>query len=293
MLQSNPYADITPYWFHPYSYYWPEGSCTSGMSHFMINNKRKNGPDFWENMRKVLRTDQNFLPIDHFRSWASTLIIPLASNIRFVEPCIAPILQQDGKYVEALIESWVGVVPDNVRYLRIFEDYNTSMTRCQNMYHLINFALHTRMDQFNSIIEIGGGYGDMSLLCRKLGFKGIYSIYDFPEMHKFQDYYLKSHGIDKTWFLDDPSELKVDTNFDPVDLVISTWALTEIPLELRNKLFERLKGSKNWLLAYEKNIFDIDNYSWIDDKFKDYTRVDSQSYFYKTVNSKLSYFHAL
>ena len=63
-------------------------------------------------------------------------------------------------------------------------------------YHLANWErfANRRVDSLRTIYEIGGGYGALCLICRRLGFEGEYIISDYPELRLIQEFYLESNG---------------------------------------------------------------------------------------------------
>src|SRR5437870_783018 len=69
------------------------------------------------------------------------------------------------------------------------------------------------------------------------GYRGAYFIVDFPEIARISSYYLGGraevlHSVD-----DIPDYLPLNLLF------IATWSLSEAPLELRNKIAEKLSGA--------------------------------------------------
>ena len=95
-----------------------------------------------------------------------------------------------------------------------------------------------------------------------LGFKGEYTIFDFPEVQKIQNYYLQNQDINAK-FATTPDDLGT------YDLVIATWSLSEIPIDYRDKIMEKIVGSDKWLVMYQAKIFGtINNEDYFRDKFK-------------------------
>jgi hypothetical protein len=281
MMDYRPeeYADVITWMYHPYRYIWPDNSPESELSRRLVAIKRLNSKEFWPEMRKILLHDLETNPIEYFRSWASTLIIPLSVNVRYVEPIINCVAL-DEKYFEALRENWTGVYPPNIPYLRLFDNFNSSALRCQNMFHLLYFGLHDKVSGYKSIIELGGGYGDMATLISRLGFNGTYTIFDFPELGKLQEYYLGMEGV-KANFISD-----ID-NLPEAELVIATWSLSEMPWDLRADLLKRLSGAKAFLIVTQDEIFGIDNFAWFDTMFSDYDAQHVYGY-YSNESSRLS-----
>jgi hypothetical protein len=112
-------------------------------------------------------------------------------------------------------------------------------------------------------VEIGAGYGDMCSVVHDMGFKGKYTIVDIPETQPIQNFYLNKQGITPEFSFE-------DDNVGPADLVISTWALSETPVEYREQLMPKIKDSKNWLILAQSNIFGFSvNEDYFANFFKD------------------------
>jgi hypothetical protein len=108
------------------------------------------------------------------------------------------------------------------------DDYSTgtrySMNLIHQAYHLTQWERVTgrRIEQLDTIVEFGGGYGAMALLCRRMGFEGKYVIYDLPEFSLLQEYYLSQFGmLDKTEW--NPKKKPKD-----VDLFMALYSLSEV-----------------------------------------------------------------
>jgi hypothetical protein len=127
--------------------------------------------------------------------------------------------------------------------------------------NLIHQAYHiSRWDggwlpELETIIEIGGGYGAMALICHRLGFRGRYIIYDLPEFSLLQQYYLSNVGVDNVEFrtqIDNPTKC---------DLLIGLFSLSEMPI---NERWDILKAcpAQSYLIAYQAAWGGRDNMAW-------------------------------
>jgi hypothetical protein len=245
---------------------WSDFDINSENSQKMIEAKQVNGPEYWPTMREVFKYDCETLPFPRFRLWASVHNVPLvtqyktskfytaAFNAAFNDPIIA----------EALKENWIGIPADSAGALRATDDYDTSVQRIQDVAHLVLCGFTPEiLKGYKSIIEIGAGYGDMCSVVHKMGFEGKYTIVDIPEVAPIQDYYLRRQGIEANFKFESPE-------IENADLVISTWALSETPLEYRERLMPTLIDSKNWLIMYQAKIFGKEvNEEYFTEMFKD------------------------
>ena len=244
------------------NYIWSDFDHQSEIAQLGIKAKQVNGPEYWPTMRKVFAHDTATLPLGRFRLWASSHNVPLITTgrvARFMGAAFNAAFA-DEKIDYALRENWVGIPEAHRHFLRVADDYDTSMQRIQDVAHLAICGFTPEdLAGYKSIVEIGGGYGDMCSVVHDMGFKGKYTIYDFPEVQNIQRYYLQTNEIEAN-FATDPSEL------EKADLVIATWSLSEIPIDFRNTIMERIVDSDRWLVMYQAKIFGTINN---EDYFKD------------------------
>lgn len=246
---------------------WPDGNQNSKMSQFLIKTKQDNDENYWENMRKIIKNDCENLPMDRYKVWTSIMSVPLMSNHKhseYIRICLNAAIQQP-EYYDALIEPMIGMSEeDHAKFYSMFSDIKTTMNRIQLLGHLLYNNIDSKMiSQMDSIVEIGAGAGDLADIIYKLGFKGQYYVYDFPELQTVQKYlHDRTIGENVVNYIQSSDEIKDKKH----DLVIATWSLTEMPLELRNEVIENI-DSKKWLVAYSKEIFGLDNEKWINDIF--------------------------
>lgn len=111
------------------------------------------------------------------------------------------------------------------------------------------------LPELETIVEIGGGYGAMALICHRLGFRGRYIIYDLPEFSLLQQYYLSNIGIPNVEF-----EIQFSKLIEP-DLLIGLYSLNEMPLDIRETIID-LCPAKSYLLAYMPRWGGFDNMAW-------------------------------
>lgn len=98
-----------------------------------------------------------------------------------------------------------------------------------------------KKENFDTITEIGGGYGGQALIFDKtLRFQN-YNIFDLPEVQKLIKRYLSFFKVTGISFPD-----LYTTHFIASDLVISNYAFSELPKDLQVLYLERvLKHAKN------------------------------------------------
>lgn len=113
--------------------------------------------------------------------------------------------------------------------------------------HAGNFAeAGIDLSKFDHILEVGGGFGALANVILTSGYAGTYTIYDFQLMEKvFRHYITKNfnfvHRIE-------------DIMCRPKTLLISTWGISEMPIELACKIVNKSQPSGVYIIA--QNVYD-------------------------------------
>jgi hypothetical protein len=215
-------------------------------------------------MREVFASDFENLPKERFKVWASVMTVPFMTRARFFDyfAAVLPAAKENSKIRYALEDPDIGITEQDRGIYNLFEDFTTSMNRIQHMAHLVmNGWTPEKLAELDTIVELGGGIGDMADIVYKLGFKGKYVIYDFAEVGAIQKWYHDQLGHTNIVHTSDVNDL-----FD-ADLMIGTWSFTEMPIDLRNEIMSKIGQTKNWLIAYSNEIFGIDNDKYIREEF--------------------------
>lgn len=230
----------------------------------MMSAKQVNDGNYWKTMCEVFAADLESLPMERFKVWASTMSVPFMTRARFTD-YIGPVLmaaKASQTVRDALEEPMVGMTEQDYVHYAMFEDYCTTMNRIQHMAHLITCGWGpAELSKLDTIVELGGGIGDMADIVYKLGFKGKYIIYDFAEVGKIQKWYHDQLGHTNILHTSDVNDLV------NADLMIGTWSFTEMPLDLREQVMSKIGDTKNWLISYSNEIFGINNDKYITEDF--------------------------
>lgn len=150
-------------------------------------------------------------------------------------------------------------------------------------YHLSQWERVTgqRVESLNRIIEFGGGYGAMCLICRRLGFQGKYVIIDLPELGLLQRYYLSNVlKVDDfsykapNYLLDDPDRYYLIN----CDLFIASHSLSEANLELRKLVLSRVNPF-SLLFVFHCEHNGVDNLEWFRQLAKDKPEYEWQQWY--------------
>lgn len=244
---------------------YPDFNPGSPMSQRMLEAKAKDDGSYWPTMREVILHDFNTLPKNRFKVWASTMSVPFMTrhNIFDFVAVVLEAARKDDRYRVALEDPMIGYGSrEDFSVYSLFNDFNTTMHRIQFIAHLINCGYTPeKLASLDTILEFGAGIGEMTDIIYKLGFKGKYVIFDFPEVSNVQRYFHSRLGLDNISYTGDYNDLK------SADLCIGTWSFTEMPVDLREKIMYNVVGSKEWLIAYSNSIFGIDNDDYIKNSF--------------------------
>ena len=182
----------------------------------------------WDKNATELRTLLADQPIEDFKKWGI-----VKKTVAVGQP----------KWIKGEVEAIAGS-----RWFEHCED----TTDYHQAYHLVRFEELTGIDPraFGRVVEIGGGYGAMARLWRKVGWNRPYTIIDIPEMQKLQEHYLDGLDVELTGVV---PEIGDDT------LVIATWSLSELPLADRMRYMPLVAGSGGLLMAAQSEFDGVDN----------------------------------
>lgn len=145
-------------------------------------------------------------------------------------------------YSKALAENWIGDPPPLSFYPK------SSGHAVHLLQHLSTWEgiMGKNVDQMRSIYEFGSGYGLLPLMIARLGFTGKYVIQDLPEFLLLQEWYLGQAPESRTMTLEYTSTVP---RMEP-DLMIGLTSLSEVPLGLRDQVFESVR-TRNILIRYQ------------------------------------------
>ena len=176
--------------------------------------------------------------------------------------------RSDAELEQLLRETMLG------RPLITERDMLTSHNTIHHLYHLTKYEDRTlrSIDQFGSVVEFGGGYGNMARLVRKLSPAVRYTIVDLPLFSCIQYVYLATLlGKDAVNLAREPRAViregminlvptpYIDMVPDDAGLFLSTWALSECTAAAQEYVASRnFFGASGLLLAYARHdgIFD-------------------------------------
>ncbi|MEP6622520.1 MAG: putative sugar O-methyltransferase [bacterium] len=145
----------------------------------------------------------------------------------------------------------------------------SSESLIQTVHHVMQLERLTshRVENWNAIVEFGGGFGGMCRALHTLGFRGQYLIYDLPPMVLLQRWYLEQVG------LGDDSHTRVATTSEFVELAnfvrdipagahalfLATWSLSEAPMALRERVKPLVERMGHYFIGFQGRYGEVDN----------------------------------
>lgn len=167
----------------------------------------------------------------------------------------------------------------------------SSGNRIVHAYHLQQLQKTTeiRFGALDTVVEFGGGYGNMCRLIRRLGFKGTYILFDLPEFLALQHFYLNGVGNGAVYatdithntqgqniLLQSPDELKtlLSRVAHKNSLFIGTWSVSESPVSVREQILPLVADSTYFLFGYQPHFDTVDNVAYFRDFAKKHSHVE-------------------
>jgi len=167
----------------------------------------------------------------------------------------------------------------------------TSHTIISHAYQLAQFEARTgaQIDNMSYIFEFGGGYGAMARLIYSLGYRGNYLDYDLPIFKALAEYYLDSTGSHNVLCLSNLEALSAtikENNHDNA-LFLSTWALSEVPRQLRAQILSLVRDYRYFLIAYQPEFKDLNNEQFFGEWRRTTNGISWQTYEIEDVGSSV------
>lgn len=191
-------------------------------------------PDtFWGNQQATLLDHLRSENPEHFMTWPEIFGTMFVADAPYIplELIALQISTEWPQWKEAIQESDIG----HGQRLPLFS--YTSGNLVHQAYHLKRWQDTTRrqVSSLKTIVEVGGGYGAMCVIARRMGFTGRYIIIDLPISSLLQRYYLSQLGYEAEW--------SSSGNGLMCDLLIGLWSLSEMNEEDRSNTLTGLKTS--------------------------------------------------
>lgn len=234
------------------------------------DNSEESAEAIWTRNRIAIREQILHDDPRRFLNWVVIKNTMFFSNTPYIKPAFES-LRASGRWQsrwrEATLESKIGLPLE-------FPDYpQSSGNLIHQAYNFSQFEEYSEksIEEFETIVEFGGGYGSTCRLAHKLGFSGRYFIFDLPELSALQRFYLKLNGVSVAdegssetaqggvVCLSSLDELAAGLKGRTIDLFIANWSLSETPLELRNQFLPLVSSASAYLFGYQHSFGGVDN----------------------------------
>jgi hypothetical protein len=225
---------------------------------FVYNTGDSKEHEWWSQVKNIISGDD----ITNFKNWQGVRAVPL---YRDDEPFANSYLSENkimlnqvdwgAEWIKVLNEPKLG--HNDVSYQKAqisIKGLATTNWVMKCLHHILTFeTMHGKsIIEYDNIVELGAGIGEVARLILDRGFLGKYYIIDFPEIGKLSSYYLNNKNIQ----IDNVDQLcEIDNS---KTLFIATWSLSEVPFEYRNHIGRKLRGC-DCLITYQKQFKEIDN----------------------------------
>lgn len=141
-------------------------------------------------------------------------------------------------------------------------------TNGNTVHHLFSisqtFKSNEELAKIHSVIEFGGGYGNMAWCFDRIGFRGSYTIFDDLKMNALQELFLKEsrvNNIKELRCIHEYSELLgLVSAAKKGTLLVATWSLSETPIEIRDAVMNN--DNLSFLIAFQGSFEGVDNLAY-------------------------------
>lgn len=231
----------------------------------MTNDWPIESPSFWDDVERIVKDSP---PSETFKTDWVARKVPLYSwkmmsyDVIYLQDVISYLSSSNvssKKICAALKEreighnqdTWENHVFSPTKYLK-----DVSVWTIKSFHHwliLKSMLGHRLLSSYDHIVEIGAGMGESArVLHDTFGFNGKrYTIVDLPPIMEYSKKNLQEYPVEFTTNIED---IEITKN----TLIFSTWGLSEISLDVRNKMMDHCRNA-DMFIAFQAKIFDIDN----------------------------------
>lgn len=175
---------------------------------------------------------------------------------------------------------WKRLISENEvgKPIRFFLYCKSSGNRIRQVYFIKKLIENTNInfENIDNVIELGGGYGCMAQIIKKIKPKINYLIYDMSEVNLLQYYYLKMNNLNPSLFENKGnlvltnriSLLKKIIKKNHKTLLIANWSFSEFPINLRKKILPIINNSDFSIFSFQHKFENINNYQYFNKEIK-------------------------
>ena len=255
----------------------------------------KSRPDFWPLMWQNLG-DIPDNAIDNFKAHVLIHFIPVwhnvfgdieasyAEDITKMLKTASPFYQQ--KWAEVLREPTIGhlnehTFKDTIKFIGGDLKIPASAWTVKCGHHLMKFTeslpadyfIESPLSRYEQFVEIGAGVGEVARMC--LDFVAdprtprSYHFIDHPSMIRFAKANCQRHAKYIHGY-NDVDEMYAAETFSPKKrtLFIATWSLSEIEIEARRNIVNKMNSvNADYLIAFQNDVFGVNNHEYFNTEF--------------------------
>jgi len=104
-----------------------------------------------------------------------------------------------------------------------------------------------------TVYEVGGGYGAMAVVLRRMAFSGEHFVLDFPALHLIREWYLADLSI--------RTKSVTEVESTDVDVLIASHSLCEIDTGYRAEILGKVRA-KHYVFSITRYFDGVDNSAW-------------------------------
>jgi len=214
---------------------------------------------FWEGMRKGIQNHLKNENISNFQNWGEiqqTMIAHVA-NVEY-EYLIS------SKYWNIWKENLRETILKPKSHVIFSESSENNLHHAYSLQRLMEETGH-KLNEFDDIVEFGGGYGNVCRLFKVWGHHKKYYLYDIPELLEIQKYYLSENNVNENIVYIQKHD--VIDSVSGNSLFLGMWSISEVPISERAVLLENLKffNCKNIFLAMGGVFNTENNLKWLNE----------------------------
>lgn len=201
---------------------------------------------------------------------ANTMFIAFARYIRLELAYLKRRPDWDSRWRGAIREASAGCPTPYLFYP------TSSGNLIHHAYHVAQFEEKTglRVQDIDTVLEFGGGYGSMCRLLYNLGFRGRYIIVDVPAFSALQIYFLKTLGLpvqSPGMYANAKPGIFCVANIGELGaslmkqfernnaMFIATWSMSEVPLSVRYSVLPFMAACRSFLISYQDEFREVNN----------------------------------
>jgi hypothetical protein len=243
---------------------------------------KESDPEFWSKVARII-DDEIEDHADQLKDWWVVRRVPFwYPSFGFVElnymSAVAQYYLRQPKdkrerWQKGLQEPYLGHTQETYDVSLFNFGYDSILTGTwpiKNAHHIAKWEQHSGREvvDYDHIIEIGAGLGDMPRFCYDVGYRGTYTVLDLAPTCRIQQAYLRQQ-YPVRWVQDVAALTK-----SPNTLVIATWSLSEIGYAERERICRHL-SEVDWLVAFQCEVMGLYNVGWFPKFFANLTRTET------------------